>query len=74
MQVSNSDFWILAGILSTIGGIGIYEGNELHPAFYLQPGIIFGTISYFGYQVFYLDRRQEQKSEYGISGQDDEKL
>jgi hypothetical protein len=61
MQISNSDFWILAGILSTIGGIGIHEGNELHPVFYTQPAIIFGTLGYFGYKTFYLDRRHNQQ-------------
>jgi hypothetical protein len=58
MKVSNSDFWILAAIFSTIGGIGVYEGNELHPAFYTQPAIIFGSMGYFAYKTFYADRKQ----------------
>jgi len=61
MRVSNSDFWTLAGILSIIGGIGIYEGSELHPAFYIEPVIMFGTIGYCGYKVFYVNRKQSQK-------------
>jgi len=58
-MISNSDFWVLAGILSTIGGIGIYEGNEIHPAFYSQSAIIFGTIGYCGYKLFYAEVKQE---------------
>jgi len=63
-MVSNFDFWILAGILSTIGGIGIYEGNELHPVFYSQPAILFGTIGYFGFKIFYIEARQENSRTY----------
>ena len=50
MKVANSDFWILATIFSTIGGIGIYEGYELSPMFYSQPAIIFGGLGYFALQ------------------------
>ena len=52
MHISNSDFWILAGIFSAIGGIGIYEGSELSPVFYSQPAIIFGGLGYFAVQQF----------------------
>jgi hypothetical protein len=47
MKISNSDFWVLAGILSTVAGIGIYEGCELSPVFYSQPLILFGGLCYF---------------------------
>jgi hypothetical protein len=40
MKIFNSDFWVLAGILSIVSGIGIYEGYELNPAFYSQPAIL----------------------------------
>jgi hypothetical protein len=62
MKISNSDFWILAAIFSTIGGIGVWEGNELHPAFYAQPAIIFGSLSYFAHKTFLLDRKPEAPS------------
>jgi len=52
MHISNSDFWILAGIFSAVGGIGIYEGSELSPVFYSQPAIIFGGLGYFAVQQF----------------------
>jgi len=51
LKVANSEFWILAGILSSIGSIGIYEGMELHPLFYTQPAIIFGGLGYFAMQI-----------------------
>ena len=59
MNISNSDFWVLSAILSMIGGIGVWEGNELHPAFYAQPAIIFGSLGYFAYKTFFLDRKPE---------------
>jgi hypothetical protein len=59
LHISNSDFWILAGIFSAIGGVGIYEGNELHPMFYSRPVIIFGGLGYLAYVLFYLDRKTE---------------
>ena len=64
----------VAGILSTTGGIGIYEGSELDPVFYSQSAILFGSASYFGYKTFYLDRRlQEKKSESYTLLENDEK-
>ena len=62
MQISNSDFWILAGILSTIGGLGIYEGYEISPALYAQPAILFGGLGFFAFKAFYLDSRKEATS------------
>src|SRR5215510_1329738 len=59
MKVSNFDFWMLAGMFSLVGGLGIWEGTELHPVFYSQSGIIFGSIGYLAHKVFYLDRRKE---------------
>lgn len=56
----NSDFLILAAMLSTVGGIGIWEGYEVHPIFYSQSGILFGAIGYFVYRIFWLDRTKEQ--------------
>jgi hypothetical protein len=55
LALKDSDFWILAAIFSTIGAVGVYEGNELHPSFYAQPAIIFGSIGYFAYKTFYSD-------------------
>jgi len=60
MKVTNSDFWILAGILSTIGGVGVWEGYELNPAFYSQSAILFGGIGYFGYKTFHPVRKIPQ--------------
>lgn len=57
MHISNSDFWILAGILSAIGSVGIYEGSAVHPAFYAQSAIIFGGLGYLAFKAFYLDRK-----------------
>lgn len=62
MNVSNSDFWILAGIFSAIGGIGIYEGYELSPIFYSQTAIIFGGLGYLAFKAFYIDRETKQES------------
>ena len=62
MHISNSDFWILPGILSAIGGIGIYEGSELSPVFYSQPAIIFGGLGYFAFKAFYSGRKISQSS------------
>jgi len=56
MKIANSDFWILAGILSTMGGIGVWEGSEIHPAFYSQPAIIFGALGYLAFRAFHVDR------------------
>jgi hypothetical protein len=58
VKVSNSEFLVLAAILLPIGGIGIYEGNLMHPVFYTQPVIIFGGLGCFAYQSFYMDRKQ----------------
>ena len=59
MHVSNSDFWVLAGILSAIGGLGVYEGYEVHPVFYSQSVLIFGFVGYFGYKTFHADLREK---------------
>lgn len=56
MGVSNSDFLVLAGILSAIGGLGIYEGYAVHPIFYSQSALLFGAAGLAGYRVLYLDR------------------
>jgi hypothetical protein len=58
LHISNSDFLILAGIFSAIGGIGVYEGYALNPALYSQPAIIFGGVGYFAYKTFYADRKK----------------
>ena len=64
MKMSNFDFWILAAIVSTIAGIGIFECTQLHPVFYSQPIIIFGALGYFAYKGFYLDLKCESKNEH----------
>jgi len=56
MKIVNSDFWILAGILLTMGGIGVWEGSEIHPIFYSQSAIIFGGLGYFAFRTFTVDR------------------
>ena len=58
-MAANSDFWVLAGILATVGSLGVYEGSELHPAFYSQSSILFGGLGYFAYKALYLDRKTE---------------
>jgi hypothetical protein len=58
-MAANSDFWVLAGILATVGSLGVYEGSELHPAFYSQSSILFGGLGYFAYKALYLDRKVE---------------
>ena len=55
MKTRNSDFWILAAIVSAVGVVGVYEGNELHAAFYSQPAILFSGLGYFAYKAFYFD-------------------
>lgn len=60
MRVANSDFLILAGILSSFGGLGIYEGYELHPVLYSQPIILFGATAYYGYTTFYRDKKEQR--------------
>jgi hypothetical protein len=59
LKLANSDFWVLAGILSGFGCIGIYEGNEIHPAFYLQSAILFGAAGCFGFKTFYFEKKEE---------------
>lgn len=59
MYFSKSDFLMFAGILSAIGGLGIYEGYEVHPVFYSQSVLLFGTVGYAGYKVFYADRKEK---------------
>jgi hypothetical protein len=63
--MSNSDFWLLTGMLLTLGGIGIWEGNELHPTFYSQSALIFGGVGYFAFKTFYADKKQEANSPAG---------
>ena len=58
-MAANSDFWVLAGILATVGALGVYEGSELHPVFYSQSSILFGGLGYFAYKTFYLNRKTE---------------
>lgn len=58
MFISNRDFMMMAGILSAIGGLGIYEGYEVHPVFYSQSVLLFGTGAYAGYKVFFADKRE----------------
>jgi hypothetical protein len=58
-MAANSDFWVLAGILTTVGALGVYEGSELHPVFYSQSSILFGGLVYFAYKTFYLNRKTE---------------
>jgi hypothetical protein len=58
-MAANFDFWVLAGILATVGALGVYEGNELHPVFYSQSSILFGGLGYLAYKAFYLDRNTE---------------
>ena len=57
MRASISDFWILAGILSSLGGLGIYEGYEVHSVFYSQSSVLFGAAGLAGYKVFYSDKK-----------------
>jgi hypothetical protein len=57
MKIPNSDFWSLAAIIVVIGGIGVWEGSELHPAFYIQPAILFGSLGGLSYKAFVLDKR-----------------
>ena len=58
MKSPNSDFVILAAILSGIGGIGVWEGYEVHPIFYSQSGVLFGAVGYIAYHSLWLDRRE----------------
>lgn len=62
LQISNSDFWVLAGILGAISGLGIWEGYEVHAVFYSQPAIILGFAGYFGYKILYEDTKEKPKS------------
>ena len=59
MSLSRPDFLILAGILSAIGGLGLYEGYEVHPVFYSQSALLFGSIGYAGYKVFLADNKEK---------------
>ncbi len=59
MYVSKVDFLVFAGMFSAIGGIGIYEGYEVHPIAYSQSILLFGAVGYAGYKVFYADKRQK---------------
>lgn len=61
MYLSNRDFIMIAGILSAIGGVGIYEGYEVHPVFYSQSVLLFGTAAYVGYKLFQADKRESIK-------------
>jgi hypothetical protein len=68
VKITNSDFWILAGILSVIGGLGIYEGYAFQSALYTQPVIIFGGLGYMGFKTLYLERRKEDESSINSKG------
>ena len=57
MRASISDFWILAGMLSSLGGLGIYEGYEVHSVFYSQSAVLFGAAGLAGYKVFHSDKK-----------------
>ncbi|TLY07226.1 MAG: hypothetical protein E6K85_09895 [Thaumarchaeota archaeon] len=57
MKIRNSDFWILATIVAVIAGLGVYQGSELHPAFYSQPVILFGGLAFLACRGFYLDKK-----------------
>jgi hypothetical protein len=59
MYLSRPDFMILAGILSAIGGLGLYEGYEVHPIFYSQSALLFGSVGYAGYKVFFADNKEK---------------
>lgn len=61
MTLRNSDFWILAALMSGFGGLGVWEGYEVHPVFYSQSAVIFGFTGYFGYQILHADRIEAQK-------------
>lgn len=61
MALSNSDFWIAAVMLSGFGGLGVWEGYEVHPVFFSQAAVNFGFIGYFWYQVFHLDHRETRR-------------
>ena len=63
MRISNSDFWLLATLVSAIAALGVYEGCLLHPLFYSQPVIIFGGLGYFAYKAFYFDVKSNQENE-----------
>jgi len=56
----STDFWLLAAMLSGFGGVGVWEGYEIHPVLFSQSAVIFGFIAYFGYRVFYLERKDSQ--------------
>lgn len=58
MFMSSRDFMMMAGILSAIGGLGIYEGYEVHPVFYSQSVLLLGTAAYAGYKAFFADKRE----------------
>ena len=58
---SKSEFAALAGGLAAIGGLGIYLGNEVHPGFYSQAALLFGTVACAGYRILYLDKRENTK-------------
>ena len=34
IKISNSDFWVLAASFVIVGGIGVWEGEKIHPIFY----------------------------------------
>jgi hypothetical protein len=61
MLLSNSDFRNVVIMLSIFGGLGVWEGYEVHPVFYSQSVVIFGFIGYVWYQIFVVDRRTAQK-------------
>ena len=52
------DFLVLVGVLSTFGGLGIYEGYVIHPAFYVHSAVIFVALGVAGYKLLYADKKQ----------------
>ena len=57
MLLSKTDFLILAGILSGIGSLGIYEDYTVHPVFYSQAALLFVATCVAGHKVFIADRK-----------------
>ncbi len=52
-----NDYVVMIAIVSVVSGFGIYEGIELHPAFYSQSAVIWIM---FGYCVI-ADRRSKKQ-------------
>lgn len=59
LKIPNSDFLIVATMLSAFGGLGVWEGYEVHPIFYSQSAVLFGGVGYFAYRIFWLERTEQ---------------